>query len=75
VGEPEAKPRCDYGPSGKRRQRFTDEFLIREWAIDLSSIEKCYAQVDRRPDYRDHLILLAGRTVTEAHTHAAKAEG
>ena len=54
---------------------FTHEFFVGERAVDFSRIEECDAAFDGCPDNRDHLLLVFGRTVAEAHSHAAEADG
>src|SRR6185369_1656727 len=56
------------------RQRFAHEFFIFERAVNLRSIEEGNAAIDGRPKKRDHLLLVSGRTVRRAHSHAPKAE-
>ena len=57
------------------RERLADELFVRERAVDLGGVEERDAALDGRPDQRDHLLLVGGRTVAEAHAHAAEAEG
>ena len=58
-----------------RRQRLADELLVRERTVDLGGVEERDAALDRRPDQGDRLLLVHGRAVAEAHSHAAQAEG
>ena len=56
-------------------QRFAHQLLVRERAVDLGGVEEGDAALDGRPDQRDHLLLVRGRAVAEAHAHAAEPEG
>ena len=56
-------------------ERFAHEFFVRERAVDLGGVEERDAAFDGRPDQRDHLLLVLGRAVAEAHSHAAEPEG
>ena len=56
-------------------QRFTDEFFVRERAVDFGGIEECDAALNGRAEQRDHLRLVLGRTVRKAHAHAAEPDG
>src|SRR5439155_17504951 len=58
----------------ERSEGFAHEFFVAERAVDLSSIEECYAAFDRCPDDRDHLLLVPGGTVATAHAHAAESD-
>ena len=58
----------------ERRERFAHQFLVDERTIDFSRIEQGDAAFDRRPDQRDHRLLVGSRTVAIAHAHAAEAE-
>ncbi len=54
-----------------RRKSFANELFVREWTIDLSRIEECYAAFHGRAEKSDHLLLVSSRTVRKAHSHAA----
>ena len=54
---------------------FADEFLVREGAIDLGSVEKSDALFNGRTDDGDHFLFVPGRAVAKAHAHAAEAKG
>src|ERR1700745_2986295 len=55
-------------------QRFAHEFFVCEGTIGLGGVEKCDATFDSRPDQRDHFLLVACRTVANAHSHTAEPE-
>ena len=57
------------------RQRFAHEFFVGERAVDFGGVEERDAEFDGRPDQGDHLLLVFGRTVAEAHSHAAEPDG
>src|SRR5450432_4405494 len=71
--EPELRGDRDLPTQG--REGFTYEFLIEERAVNFRSIEQRDAEFHGCPDDRDHFRLVFGRTVTEAHSHAAEADG
>jgi hypothetical protein len=47
----------------ERGQRFADQFLVGERAIDLGGVEEGHATVHRRPDQRDHFLPVRRVTV------------
>jgi hypothetical protein len=49
-----------------RRQRFADEFLVRERTVRFSGIEERHTAIERRADQRDAGRLVDGGPVTEA---------
>src|SRR6266403_5727674 len=55
-------------------QRFAHEFFVCEGTIAFGGVEKCDATFDSRPDQRDHFLLVACRTVANAHSHTAEPE-
>jgi hypothetical protein len=57
-----------------RLSRLADEFFVRERAVGFGSIEEGDAAIDRGANQRDHLCLIAGRTVARAHAHTAEPE-
>ena len=83
------KPRCwrvdgidieaelggDHDVFPERRQRFADEFLIGERAVDFGGVEEGDAVLDRGADQRHPRLLVDRRTIAEAQPHAAKADG
>src|SRR5581483_2134245 len=58
----------------KRRQRLADELFVGERAVDLGGVEERHAAFDRPANQRDHRFAIGGRTVAEAHSHAAEPE-
>src|SRR5579864_1329495 len=54
-------------------ESFAYELFVCEWAVDFGGIEEGDAPVHGCPDDRDHLFPVSGWTITEAHSHAAKA--
>ena len=67
--------RSDDHLSPEGREGFAHEFFVRERAVDLGGVEEGDAALDGRPKQLDHLLPVLGRTVAEAHPHAAQAEG
>src|SRR6201982_945248 len=55
-------------------QRVAHECFVCEGTIGLGGVEKCDATFDSRPDQRDHFLLVACRTVANAHSHTAEPE-
>jgi hypothetical protein len=58
----------------ERSQCFAYEFFIRVGAVNLGSVEECDAPFDCFPYKSNHLLLVPGLTVGNAHSHAAKPE-
>ena len=54
---------------------FAHEFFVRVRAVDLGGVEEGDAAFDGRPEQGNHLLLVLGRAVGEAHPHAAEADG
>jgi hypothetical protein len=54
---------------------YSDEFFVRERAVDFGGIEECDAAFHGGPENGDHLLLVLGRTVGKAHSHATEPEG
>ena len=72
--EPETELGRDHHPIAHGRQRFTHELFVGVRPVRLSRIEERDATIHGRPNERDHLLLVGGRTVAVAHAHAAQAE-
>src|SRR6266568_4403674 len=49
-------------------------FFGRKRTVRFSGVEESDAAFDGRTNQRDHLLLVCRRTVTKAHSHAAKPE-
>jgi len=58
----------------ERGEGFTHKFFVYERAVHFSSIEERDTAFHGCADNRDHLLLVFGRTVAEAHSHAAEPE-
>src|SRR4029077_3916094 len=58
-----------------RGERFAQELFVPIWAVGLGRVEEGDAAGDGRSKQRDHLVLVGGRAVAEAHSHAAEADG
>jgi hypothetical protein len=72
--DPESELRRDRHAPTKRSQCLADEFLVGKRPIDFRGVEEGDAALDRRPDDRGHLLLIARRSVAKAHAHAAEPE-
>ena len=59
----------------ERSERFANEFLVRERAVDFGGIEEGDAAFDCRANQCDAFLLFHGGPVAEAQSHAAQAEG
>jgi hypothetical protein len=57
-----------------RSESFTQQLFVGERAIDFRRVEEGDTTFNRRADESDGLFLFSGRAVTEARSHAAKAE-
>src|SRR5262249_46248172 len=71
----EAELGREYHPTVERLQRFANELLVGEWAVDLRRVEERHTAFDRRANERDHLLPIRRRPVAEAHAHTAEPEG
>src|SRR6267143_3489046 len=65
---------CDHHLVTKWGQRFAHERFVFEGTIAFGGVEKCDATFDSRPDQRDHFLLVACRTVANAHSHTAESD-
>ena len=54
---------------------FAHEFFVGERAVDLGGVEECDAAFHGGPEKSGHLLLVFGRAVGKAHSHAAEPEG
>ena len=61
--------------SAKWSERLADQFFVYEWAIHFGCVEKRDASFHRRMEQGRHLLLVLGRTVGPAHSHAAQTDG
>ena len=57
-----------------RSKGLTDEFFVDERTVDLGGVKECDPAFHGCPQKSGHLLLVLGRTVGEAHPHAAEAE-
>ena len=62
----------DDDPIAHRRQRFAQQFLVRERTVNLRGIEERHAFVDRGADQIDRLPFIGGRAVAKAQSHTAQ---
>ena len=68
--EPEL--RGDHHFAAEGRQRLAHELFVDERAVDLGGVEERDAAFHGGVEKRDHLLLVFGRTVGKAHSHAAE---
>jgi hypothetical protein len=59
----------------ERSQRLAHQFLVEKGAVNFRRIEKRDAEFDGFADHRNHFLLVFGRAVAEAHSHAAEPDG
>ena len=65
----------DHHPVAEGSEGFAHEFFVQERAVDLGGVEECDAAFHGCPDQSGHLLLVFGRAVRKAHSHAAEPEG
>src|SRR5689334_22619761 len=65
----ETKLRCDQHTIAYRRERLAYKFFVREWTIHFGRVEERNAAINRRPEQRNHLLLVRRGSVTVAHAH------
>src|SRR5439155_13274561 len=73
VGFP-SELRRDYDFPAKRSECFAYQLFVDERAVYLGGIEERDASVHSGVQQRNHLLLVFGRPVGPAHSHAAEAE-
>ena len=66
--------RCDDDLIANRLERFADELLVGERAINLRCVEQRHAALNGRPDDGDHRVLVGVASVRAAHAHTTKTE-
>ena len=59
----------------ERPQRFADDVLVGEWAVNFGRVEEGHAAVHRRADQGHALVLGEFRGVAETDPHAAETNG
>src|SRR5207244_193985 len=69
-----AELRCNDHLIAEWSKRFAHKFFIGERTVYFSSVEECDAAFDCRPNQPNHFLLVCGRTVAKAHSHAAESE-
>ena len=67
--------RGDHHLAPKRSKGFAYKLFVCVRTIDLGRVEERDAAFDGRADQRDHFLLVFGRAVGKAHSHAAEADG
>ncbi len=53
-------------------ESFAHEFFVHERAVHFGGVEECDAAFHGGPEKSGHLLLVFGRTVGKAHSHAAE---
>ena len=71
----EAELGRDHDLFAHRREGFAQEFFVRVWPVGLGRVEEGDAALEGRPNEGDHLLLVRGWAVAEAHAHAAEPDG
>ena len=71
----EAELRRDHDPIADGRKGLADQFLVGEGPIDLRGVEESHAALDGRPDQGYSRLLVDGRAIGMAETHAAEPHG
>src|SRR5271157_335138 len=56
-------------------RRLAHEFFVGEWTIYLGGVEKRDPTLDSCVEKLDHLLLVLGRAIGKAHSHAAEPDG
>src|SRR6266478_4468964 len=64
--------RCKHHLIAQWSKSFAHELFVREWTVDFGSIEERDAAFDCRSNQRDPFLLVHGRTIAKAHSHAAQ---
>src|SRR5258706_10185180 len=65
---------CDRNAFTEWSDGLAHQFLVRERTVNFRGVEESDATLERRPNQRDHLLLVGRRTVAKAHSHAAEPE-
>ena len=73
--ELEAELGGDHHLVAERRERFADQLLVRERAVDLGGVEERDAALDGRADQRDHLLLVGRPGRSRSSCPCSRARG
>jgi hypothetical protein len=65
----------DHHLIANRSEGFADKLLVHVRAVSLGGVEEVDTAFDGRPDQGDHLRLVLGRAIGNAHSHAAEPDG
>jgi hypothetical protein len=71
----EAELGRDHDLLAHRRKGFAHEFFVRIRPVGLGRVEEGDAALEGRPNEGDHLLLVGGWAIPEAHAHAAEPDG
>jgi hypothetical protein len=74
AGEFEAELGGDNNLVPDRLQRFPDDVLVGERAVDLCRVEEGHAALVRRPNERNGILRVGRRSIAVAEAHASEAE-
>ncbi len=72
--EIEAEFRRDNDAFLERRERFADQFLVRERSVDLGGVEESNAAPDGGADQSDHLVPIRSGAAMIVQAHATEAD-
>jgi hypothetical protein len=64
----------DHNFATVRSESFAYKLFVGEWAVDFGGVKEGDAAVDGGVKKSGHLLLVFGRTVGKAHSHAPQAE-
>src|SRR5579863_4814375 len=70
----ETKLGGDHNFPKERSEGFAHKLFVQERAVHLGGVEECDATFHGGTEKRGHLLLVFGRTVRKAHSHAAEPE-
>src|SRR5271156_2530757 len=69
----ETKLGGDHHLAAKRSEGFAHKLFVRKRAVHFGGVKECDAAVHCRMEKIGHLLLIFGRAVAKAHSHAAQA--
>jgi hypothetical protein len=65
----------DHHLPAKRSEGFAHKLFVQERAVHFGGVKECDATVHGGTEERGHLLLVFGRAVGKAHSHAAEPDG
>src|SRR5579872_6221175 len=73
--EPETELRGYRHTFAHGSERFADQLFVGERTVHFGGIEERHAEFHSLADQGNHLLLVRGRPIAEAHAHATEADG